>query len=433
MPDSTASIFASARQFLSGTVLSRILGMVRDLVMAFCFGSAPQVALFMVAYRWANLLRRLFGEGNVQGGFVPHFEQLRLKSEEDAAQFYRDVRISLILTVGGLTACCMLFCWGIFSLVPSDLPLMILFMLPGALFLILYALNSSVLHCQRRSFLPAFAPALFNLVWIFSAYAVSSWNLRNAMLGLSIMMIGAFAAQWGATEIPFRRWSHLRGHPFSPGVRGLLKPFSLGVLGSGAAQINSALDPLFAAWADPSGPAYLWYAIRIQQLPLAIFGIALTSSLLPPLSRAFQEGALLRYRTLLYDTIRKSLFLMIPCTAFLLLFAERGVRFLYGHGAFLEQDVIKTAGCLQGYVLGLAPMALTLLLANGFYAQKEYKIPMQSAILAIGCNIVLNTIFVFGFAWGAESIALATTLSNILNCWVLFRKYGTETRTQEEY
>ena len=372
----------------------------------------------------------------MQGGFVPQFEQIRTSSEEKAVQFYYDVRLSLTITVGGFCSLCMLLFFGGAIFFDSDLLLMTALMMPGILFLILYALNSSVLQCQRRYFLPAFAPALFNLVWIITAFCLRSWDLRSAMLGLSISMVFAFAAQWYVTAHPLRIWGikSLRAEPFSEGVRSLIKPFSLGVVGVGAAQINSALDALFASWADPSGPAYLWYAIRLQQLPLSLLGIALTNALLPPLSRSIEQGAFSRFNELLQGAVKKTLILMIPCTVGIFLFSEWGIGLIYGHGSFLASDVTKTAVCLQYYGLGLVPTALTLLYANAFYAQREYTHPMRCSLASVGCNIVLNGLFVFGFSFGAASIALATALSSALNCALLaFKLYARGIRRQEEY
>lgn len=413
--DSHALIFSAVKKFFTGTLLSRMTGFLRDLTMAFCFGSAPQVALFMVAFRLAHLLRRLFGEGALQGGFVPHFELLRKRDEVEAAQFYRDLGSSLMLTAGAIVAVGMGLCW----IVHTDLFLMMLLMLPSILFLSLYALDSAVLQCKKRYFLGASAPALFNVVWIIAALFLRRQEIRSAMFGLSACVLLAFAAQWWVTARPVLRW--VRSMPkqgirlFSPEVRSLFKPLSFSLIGVGAAQINGALDALFATLAHPSGPAYLWYAIRIEQLPLALLGIAFANALLPPLSRAAQAGNWDLYRDLQRKALRKCTLLLLPCTIGMLTLADFGIGILYGHGAFLKTDVAATALCLKAYALGLIPTAYTLLLANGFYARKEYKHPMRCSLLAIATNALLNTLFVFVFAWGPAGIALATSLGALVN------------------
>lgn len=427
--DTETSIFRSAKSFFAGTLLSRIMGMTRDIVMAVCFGSAPEVAAFMVAYRLANLFRRLLGEGNLQGGFVPQFESLRKESNVSAVLFYRDLFYSIILVLVLLVGLGSAVCAGIGAVLHSDIIWMMILMMPGVVFLCLYALNSSVLQCQKKYFLPAIAPVAFNLGWIAAALFLQGQNLHHAMFGLSLGILGAFILQWWVTSRPVMKWARQTigwrewfcPRPFSTEVKVLLKPLSFGIVGIGAAQINSAVDAIFARLADPSGPAYLWYAIRIQQLPLALFGITLAGALLPPLSRAIQFESLERYRELLQSGIKKSAALIIPSAVGMFVLAIPGLDLLYGHGGFVRSDVDETGICLQAYAIGLLPMVYVLLLANGFYAKKEYDYPMRCSLISVGCNVLLNALFVFCFQWKAVSIALATALSAILNCWMLYR------------
>lgn len=398
--------------------------MLRDISMAFCFGSAPEAAAFMVAYRLANLFRRLFGEGSLQGGFVPHFERLRADGEERAAIFYRDFFFSLSLILVGVLLVGAIICWGLAYLFSSDIPFMTLAMMPGVAFLCFYALDSAVLQCKSRFFLPAFAPVLFNVCWIASALSLKGQELRSAMFGLSYCVVGAFFLQWLAVAKDVMRWllpllrkKLLQPQLFSIEVRSLFKPLAFGLVGIGAAQINSALDAIFARLADPSGPAYLWYAIRIQQLPLALFGIALSGAMLPALSRVSPERCL----ELLQSGLRKSVVLMIPFTVGMLVLARPGLALLYGHGGFSESDVLLTSLSLVGYAVGLVPMVYVLLLANGCYSRKEYRLPMRCSLAAIFYNLLMNALFVFVLEWGAHGIALATSLSSLLNCLLLKR------------
>lgn len=421
--DSESSILRAAKSFFAGTLLSRVMGMLRDVSMAFCFGSAPEVAAFMVSYRLANLFRRLLGEGGVQGGFVPHFEKLRVQGERQAALFYRDLFFSLAAVLVAAMAAGVFACWGLASFLESDIPLMMLAMLPGTAFLCFYAIDSSVHQCNRRYFLPAFAPVLFNLIWIAAAFFLQTMQVRFAMFGLSISLMAAFFLQWMAVSRSVVGWARgvlgkevFAPRPFSGEVRSLFNPLVFGLLGTGAAQINSALDAVFARLADPSGPAYLWYAIRIQQLPLALFGIALSGALLPALSRA---PSMERFQQLLGSGLKKGAALMVPCAVGMIVLGYAGLDLLYGRGDFHATDVFQTGLCLSGYALGLVPMVYVLLLSNGFYALKEYAWPMRCSLAAVACNLVLNSLFVFAFKMGAESVALATSLSSFLNCALL--------------
>jgi putative peptidoglycan lipid II flippase len=435
--DTSHSILRSAKYFFAGTALSRLSGLFRDMAMAFCFGGAPEVAAFMVAYRLANLLRRLFGEGNLQSGFVPHFETVRAASPQAAFSFYRDSAYSLF----ALLALCVLAIEGILWLLLGVLPAgwreiaeLTMWMAPGLLFICLSALNGALLQCQKKYFIPAIAPVLFNAVWIAAAVLSARFSLPEAVRFLSIGVMLAFAAQWGATAAKVRKevnvhldWKEwLQPRLFSSEWKKLLRPLALGVIGIGAMQINSALDSIFARIADLSGPTFLWYAIRVQQLPLALFGIALSGALLPPLSRAMLEGDLDRYRGLLSGSLRQAAALMVPCAFGLFALGAAGLNLLYGRGHFSSADLQETLFCLWAYGLGLVPASFVLLLAVGSYAKKSYGSATHASLISVAVNVAFNAILVFGFHWGAVSIALATSVSAWLNCALLARNQSLE-------
>jgi putative peptidoglycan lipid II flippase len=430
--DTAHSILRSAKHFFAGTTLSRLSGLLRDMTMAFCFGAAPEIAAFMVAYRLANLLRRLVGEGNLQSGFVPHFEMLRAKSPKAAFAFYRDSAYSLLAGLLALIMAVMGVLWFMLGSLPPawrEIATLALWMAPGLLFICLSALNGALLQCQKKYFSSAIAPVLFNAVWIFCALFAARFSLPEAVRLLSIGVTLSFAAQWGATasttrkevrvHLDWREW--LRPRFFSPDWKKIMRPMALGAVGIGAMQINSALDAIFARIADPSGPTFLWYAIRVQQLPLALFGIALSGALLPPLSRAMQDGDLDSYRGLLSSSLRHAAALMVPCSLGLFTLGASGLNLLYGRGHFSPADLQETLLCLWAYGLGLVPASFVLLLAAGSYAKKSYGSPTAASLLSVAMNILLNAMLVFGFHWGAVSIALATSVSAWLNCALLMR------------
>lgn len=424
MADSPQKVLRSAKQFLFGTMLSRLSGFFRDMAMAFYFGSSPEVASFMVAYRLANLFRRMFGEGNIQAGFIPAFEKERLASERQGALFYRDTAFSLgFLLLGVVLA----MEGGLYAIRPylnpgwSEIATLAMWMTPGLWFICLYGLHGGVLQCKNESFWTGVAPVVFNAGWIVAACAAPFST--QPMLWLSIGVTGSYGLQWWVTKSRVKRLFPFgnRGAPrfFSPSVRDVLKPMGLGILGVSAVQINSALDAIFARLADPSGPAYLWYAIRVEQLPLALFGIALSGALLPPLTRAMQQKSLEEYQQLLRSALSHSLALILPCTFGLLALGRTGLNLLYGRGDFQGANVDQTLLCLWGYGMGLIPSVFILLLAQGFYAKKEYRIPTLASLTSVGVNVLLNTWMVLGCGWGAFSIAVSTSLSAWINYAVL--------------
>jgi putative peptidoglycan lipid II flippase len=188
--------------------------------------------------------------------------------------------------------------------------------------------------------------------------------------------------------LPFREF--FQPKLFSAELRKIVIPMFLGVIGIGAMQVNSALDAIFARFASLEGPAYLWYAIRIQQFPLALLGVALSSALLPSLSRSSERGEWGNFRTLLLSSLVKCFSLMLPAAAVLLVLGSSIVNLFYGHGDFSQIATHETLLCLWGYSLGLLPAAGILLLAPAFYAQKDYKTPMKGALYAVLLHVLIH-------------------------------------------
>lgn len=408
--DSAQTLFRYARSFLAGTALSRVSGLFRDVAMAICFGSTAETAAFFVAFRLSNLFRRLLGEGNLQAGFVPQFTALG----EQGTKFYRDLSFSLGFILLATIAFSELVCYALLFFVNPDWAYILeltMWMLPGLFFICLYGLNSALLQCRKKYFLPAAAPIAFNLIWIIAAF------LAPDMKALSIAITLAFAGQWLVT-LPLSELKLKDLQIFSPECRKLFKPLMLGLIGVGAVQFNSALDPIFARIADLKGPAYLWYAIRLQQLPFALFGLALSNALLPSLSRTTDPAT---RKELLQSSLFQASRLMLFFTFGIFALGKSGISLLYGHGDFTPADILETARCLSGYGLGLVPAVFVLLLAARNYSEKDYKKPALASLYAVLANIFLNALFVFYFEWGALSIALATSLSSVVNAAVLAR------------
>lgn len=431
MNDTKGSIFRSARRFFSGTMLSRISGMLRDVTMAFGFGAQSSIAAFLIAFRFAHLLRRLLGEGALQSAFIPEFEKIRQEDPKRAAQFFRDLTASLSLFLSIIILVTMALLGGILLCVPltpdnAEIIQLTLLMMPSLLFICLFGINASLLQCEKSYFTPGVAPVAFNFLWILGI--IFLWNLPVilAMRWLAIFINLACIAQWTIT-LPhtlkslklLRNGSQSSLKFFSKDVINLLTPLSLGILGVGASQINNALDAVFARYADPQGPAYLWYAIRLQQLPLALFGIAISGAMLPPLSRAFKAGHLIQYREFLDFALRKSMALILPISAAIFVLGDSCINLIYGHGDFNQQAIAGTTLCLWAYGAGLFPMAIILIIAPSFYAQNDYSTPTKASLISIGLNIFLNYTFINFLHMGATSVAIATSISAWVNLFLL--------------
>lgn len=430
--DSSQSIISSAKRFFSGTMISRLTGLGREIAMAAAFGTIPAVAAFWMAFRFAHLLRRLFGEGALNAAFIPHFESLRKNDPRKGARFFYDLYMGItsILLLSIILGECVL--GGFLVFVPmtpstSDVLRLTMVMLPSLVFIALYALNCALLNCERSYFLPSVAPAFLNLIWVGALAFLWDKTPIVALETLAMVIVFAFALQWGVTlprvyrylisALGDRFW---QGEGFSKGeLLRILRPFLLGMIGVAATQINSALDAIFARIADPEGPAYVWYAIRIQQLPMALFGVSLTGALLPPITRAIENKNWEKYRHFLNFALKKNMALMVPIIGGIFALGLSGLNLIYGHGEFSRAALLETTQCLWAYGVGLFSMTAVLIFAAAFYAQKNYRLPTIASALTVSLNIGLNALFVYVFGMGAVSIAIATTLTAFVNGGIL--------------
>lgn len=414
-------------------MISRISGMCRDMSMAYCFGTGPAIAAFIVAFRFANLLRRIFGEGALLTSFIPHFESHRGDEPKRASIFFRDIFFSLVLILGVTIGLIELGLYGWIltaelSSSNSQIIILTMIMLPSLLFMCLYSICSGLLQCEKKYFLSGAAPIAFNIIWIAAVWYFKDLPTEKAMIGLSTAVVFAALLQWLVTfpkTLSFLShhlsWNEfLRPRLFSPEMRLMLASISLGIIGVSAAQVNGAIDTLFARYSSLEGPAYLNYAIHLQQLPLALFGISISSALLPPLSRAIKSGELDRYKQLLHFAISNTFLFLLPCSMAIFVLGGASVNLIYGHGDFSNQATIQTTYCLWGYGIGLVPMAMSLLLMPAFHAKKDFWTPTVASLLSIGLNIILNSFFIFICEYGSASLAYSTSLSAFFNCAFLF-------------
>ncbi len=434
MNDSIKTIRQSAQKFFSGTFLSRLTGMLRDISMAYAFGTHPSVAAFMLAFRIAHSLRRLLGEGALQSAFIPEFEALRHDSPKQAFSFFRNlvVALSLLLIVITLFTASVLsafLLWGNLSTENKEIVNLTLILLPSLIFICLYGVYASLLQCEKIYFIPSASPIAFNIIWIIVVCFIYKMPAAEAMPYLAYGVVIACLAQWLCTFpqtwkilrqcLPPFNWSSFQLN--SPDLKRLGQRLALGIIGVAASQINNVVDSIFARLADPEGPAFLWYAIRIQQLPLALFGVALAGAILPPIARAIKAHKIEEFHRFLHYAIKTTWLAMLPVTAILLILGDQIVQSVFGRGGFGFQSTVETTYCLWAYCLGLIPSTLIIVLASACYAQNNYRIPAIVSLTAMGLNFILNSVFILFFHLGPVSVALATSISAWLNLYLLHR------------
>lgn len=420
----TALVRRNSLHLVLGTLISRCSGLVRELCTAFCFGTDPAIAAFFIAFRLTNFFRHFIAESSLSVGFIPHFETLRSQSEKEAIAFFLDLVATILVSFLVLLLFCGAFFLGFNSLNPNSLQEnsilnMTLIMLPSLGMLALYSLFMSLLNCFHRYFFSALAPIPFNLLFIITLFVTRSFPREQAAFLLCVAVAIGYALQW-AVLIP-STYKHMRpyltrgllkdirliSHP----VKALLGSWSLTLIGVGATQVNGLCDMAIARFVSLEGPAYLTYAIRISQAPLALFGLTITAALMPTLSRAIAQKKHEESSHLFLVAFSSTLTLLIPCSLWLTLSAPAIIQMLYGYQQFSLAALQETSLCLSAYSIGLAPSGIVLFLAGAFYAKKNYLIPTQASLFSIALNLLGNLLFVALLGLGTVSVALATSLA----------------------
>jgi len=416
-------LFAAARRILSGTLLSRLAGLFREVALAASFGASPEIASFMVAFRLANFFRRFIGESGLAVAFIPHFASLKEKSPAAAAHFFTRLSLSLKLLLLALAGTIS----GAFYFAAPFLPsswqevFSLTSLLSFSLFFIgLYALNQAFLQTCGRFFVGAAAPVAFNLVFTTGALIAHTQNLWPPTYFLAVMAVLGFAAQWIVT-MPSTNRAHVALGRDSladaelPG-KSIAKATLLTLIGLAAQQVNMVIDGIFAKLADPSAPAYLWYALRVYQLPLSLVALSFAGALLPTLSKGVDDPT--EFSETLRAVFDRLLLWMIPITGALFVLAPTGLGLLYGHGHFDVASLVQTTYCLWGYGLGLVANCAVLILVQAFYARKDFKTPSWIVLFVVGLNATLNALFLH-LGLGAFGIAFATAISAVVNALAL--------------
>ncbi len=418
------------------TLLSRILGFVRDLVLGRVFGAGMALDAFFVAFKIPNLLRRFFGEGAFSLAFVPVLSEYRVRRDEAAVRdlvarvFGTLAGTLLVITVLGILAApvlMMLFGMGWYLDGDPQYPLatdLLRIVFPYILFISLVAFAAGILNTWGRFGLPAFAPVLLNLVLIATALL---WRGDPYALAWAVFAAGVLQL---LLLLPALRRLRLLPRPAwgwrDPGVRRILALMGPALVGSSVAQINILFDTLIASFLVTGSVSWLYFADRLVEFPLGVFGVALSTVILPSLSREHAAEDPARFRRLLDQALRWVLLLGAPATFGLLLLAEPIVITLFQYDRFTPQHAAMVALALQAYALGLPAFLLVKVLAPGFYSRQDTRTPVRIGMLAMGVNMVLNLVFVLsllrlGFEGPHAGLALATAGSSWLNAWLLYR------------
>ncbi|WP_163372558.1 murein biosynthesis integral membrane protein MurJ [Endozoicomonas acroporae] len=414
------------------TMLSRVLGLARDVVVAGYFGSTASADAFFVAFKIPNFLRRLFAEGAFSQAFVPVLSEYRSKrSFDDVRELVSRVSgtlagILLLVTVVGVLAAPILirlFAPGFIN-EPTKLALagdMLRITFPYLLLISLTALSGSILNTYGRFAVPAFTPVLLNLSLIGSTLLLTPYFDQPVMAlawGVAIAGISQLLLQMPfllqIRLLPMPKWG--AQHEGSRRIMTLMVPALFGV---SVSQINLLLDTVLASFLQTGSVSWLYYSDRLSELPLGVFGIAIATVILPSLSTRHAEANGGHFSRTLDWAIRLVLLIGVPAAVALFILAGPLIATLFDYGEMTDRDVLMSAMSLQAYSLGLIAFMLIKVLAPGYFARQDTKTPVKIAIIAMVANMVFNLILVFPLQHAG--LALATTLSAFLNAGLLYR------------
>ncbi len=411
------------------TLLSRLLGFARDMVLARLFGAGHAADAFFVAYRIPNLLRELFAEGSMSAAFIPVFsEYLAQRTKRDAWEL-ASAAFTTLLTI--LTGVCVLGVlaapWIVTLIAPgfsgdaeqqARTTLLTRIMFPYLLFIGLAALAMGVLNSVRSFAAPAFSPVLFNIAIIACAFLLAPL-FDEPILAVAVGVVVGGLAQFLSQMPALRRADLLFGWRFDfvhQGVRRIGWLMAPALIGLSVTQINILVSTILASY-FPGGPTYLFYGMRLIHFPLGIFGVALATALLPSLSTQAAKGELDALRGTLGFGLRLIFFIIVPAMVGLIMLRTPIVHLFFEHGRFTAADTQATAAAVLAYAVGLWAFAGVRIVVSAFYSLQDTRTPVLVAALALGANIALSFLLMGPLRYAG--LALATALSAILNMGLL--------------
>ena len=421
------------------TMLSRVMGLARDVVFARVIGAEAFADVFFVAFKIPNFFRRLFAEGAFAQAFVPILGEYREQGSQAAVR-------SLISRVSGtLGLTLLLFTLVIVLAAPAmaaifapkwffNDPLkftataeMLRITFPYLMFISMTGVAGGILNSYDRFAVPAFTPILLNISLI-----------AAALIAAPMFEQPAFALAWGVLiagilqfifQIPFLLRIHMLPAPkvdwHHPGVRKILKLMGPAIFGVSVSQINLLLDTMLATFLPTGSVSWLYYSDRLSELPLGVFGVAIATVILPNLSRHHASSSTQQYSETLDWALKMILLIAVPASAALVLLAEPILVTLFYYGDVMTlRDMSMATLSLRAYALGLIAFMLIKVLAPGFFARQDMRTPVRIGIIAMVTNMVLNILFVvpLHFYWqiGHLGLAAATSVAAFLNAILLY-------------
>ena len=436
------SLFKSASVVSLFTLLSRITGLVRELLMASTFGASALTDAFNVAFRIPNLFRRFFGEGAFSQAFVPVLAASKAQHGATATHILISHTATvlswalLLISVLGVAAAPALV-WAMASGLQQEpdafnvAVVMTRWMFPYIAFMSLVALAAGVLNTWRRFAVPAATPVLLNLCMIGATWLGAPWFKKIGVepiyaLAAGVLLGGVLqlAVQWWALrrlDLSPRigwRWHALRTAWADPGTKNIVKLMGPALLGVSVAHISMLINTQIASRLAPGSVSWITYADRLMEFPTAMLGVAMGVVLMPQLAGARAAGDAAKYSAMLDWGLRLVVLLAVPCAVALLTFAQPLVAVLYHYGAMTDFDVLQITHALMGWGVGLIGIIAIKVLAPGYYAHQDTKTPVRIAIAVLVITQLFNWLLVPLFAHAALTLSIG--LGAMINAlWLL--------------
>jgi len=414
------------------TLLSRILGFVRDTVIARSFGAGFYTDAFFVAFKIPNLLRRLFAEGAFSQAFVPVLGEYKNRHGEEATRELIDkvggvllVALVVVTVIGMLAAPAIVYLTAPgFASDPAKAALttdLVRIVFPYILFISLTAFSAAILNTWGRFSVPAFTPVLLNVSFIvFGLWAAPWFDPPVEALAWAVFAGGVLQL---AFQVPFLAklglLPRLRPDFRDPAVRRILRLMGPAAFGVSIGQVSLLINMWFASFLVTGSVSWLYYADRLMEFPAGLLGAALGTILLPSLSRLHAQASTEEYSRLLDWGMRLCFLLAAPAALALALLAVPLITTLFMHGAFTANDVAMTRNALAAYSVGLLGLILVKVLAPGFYARQDIRTPVRIGVLTLVATQLMNLVFVWPLAHAG--LALAIGLGGCLNAAMLYR------------
>lgn len=423
----------------SMTLLSRILGLARDIVFARFFGATIVMDAFLVANRIPNMLRRFFAEGAFSQGFVPVMARYREKHDHDEARELVDSvagtlgLILFLVTLIGVVAAPVLVAIVAPGFIGEDgrfdlATAMLRFTFPYLLFVSLTAFAGGILNTYGRFAVPAFTPVILNVVLIAGALYLAP-TLEEPGMALAYAVFAAGLIQL-LFQLPFlariRAVPRPRWNPNHPGVKRVTTLMLPAIFGSSVAQINVLLGGIIASLLGVGKISLLYFSDRLMEFPLGLFGIALATVTLPYLSRQHANESSDEFSDTVDWSMKLVLLIAVPAAIGLIVLAEPLVATIFYGGEFTVFDVRMTALALQAFAFGLIGFSYVKILAPAYFARENTRTPVRFGLIALAVNFVLSVVLAYvltraEYEGTHAGLALAISVSAILNAWLLYR------------